>query len=331
MDAAALTSSRAALVGPYQGSTLLPVNLPTPIDKPERLAHWDAGPRLAICNLELLSGLHFDANSAKDAVTLAFVNLDKKPLKSQSLVRLVRPDAKVFEQQLSLVYDYAELRDDRGAEVLVQVGPPIPFWASIVGLQPHRHKWTLELLDLVMSLTIHVEMRFKHAFACPRPAELSPQIQSMIPSPGHAAWPSGHAAEVFAVVSVLQALLQNANQSGDRYAEQLQRLAARVATNRTVAGVHYPVDSAVGRLLGTALADFVVARATGRPKFHERGFNGRKFHDAEGGAIDFDLRVSMTNGQSGYYEYEAQGTTVTESALLAFIWRKAAAEWKHMG
>ena len=54
---------------------------------------------------------------------------------------------------------------------------------------------------------------------------------------------------------------QDAN--GDASREQMQRLAARIAINRTVAGLHYPVDSAVGRLLGTALGEFLVARATG--------------------------------------------------------------------
>jgi membrane-associated phospholipid phosphatase len=45
---------------------------------------------------------------------------------------------------------------------------------------------------------------------------------------------------------VLQALLPK----GDKYKEQLERQAARIAVNRTVAGLHFPVDSAVGRLAG---------------------------------------------------------------------------------
>ena len=81
---------------------------------------------------------------------------------------------------------YADLREDRGAEILAQAAGTIDFWASIIGLQAHRHKWTLELLDLAFGMAVHVHMRFKHAFACPRAAELSPQIQTMIPTPGHA-------------------------------------------------------------------------------------------------------------------------------------------------
>lgn len=278
---------------------------------------------MAVCELEMLSGLCFDINQGKAAVTLGFVNLDKKPLKDLTLTRLVRPGETIFKQQLDLVANYAELREDRGAEVLAQTGGGAAFWASIVGLTAHRHKYTLELLTLAMSLATHVEMRFKHAFACPRPVDLSPQIQPMIPTPGHASWPSGHATESYMTCAVLQALIPH----GDKYREQLERLAARIAVNRTVAGLHYPVDSAVGRLLGTSLADFFVARCTGQ-KVHERGFNGTKFQGPKDQVLDFDPRVSITDNKSGYYEYGSTASAIAASPLLEFMWTKAAKEWQ---
>lgn len=121
--------------------------------------------------------------------------------------------------------------------------------------------------------------------------------------------------------TVLQTLLPN----GSKYKEQLERFAARCAVNRTVAGLHYPVDSAVGRLLGTALAEFFVARCTGA-KLHERGFDGRKFHGPNGHVIDFDPRVSMSDNQSGYYQLLPAAGTVPASPILAFMWDKAAKE-----
>ncbi|UUZ77638.1 hypothetical protein LP414_11350 [Polaromonas sp. P1(28)-13] len=145
----------------------------------------------------------------------------------------------------------------------------------------------------------------------------------MIPTPGHASWPSGHATEAYLACALMQALLPH----GAEYREQLERLAARIAVNRTVAGLHYPVDSAVGRLLGTSLAEFLVARCTGA-KLHERGFDGRKFHDTKGHVIDFDPRVSMVDNESGYYELFAGASAVAASPLLHFMWTKAAAEWK---
>jgi len=322
-----LTKSRSALVGPFQGPTL-PVNLPLPIDKADRLTQWAAERRLQVCELELLGGLHFDVNQAKESVTLGFVDLNRRPLKDHTVVRLIRPTAKVFKQQVGLVANYAELREDRGSEILSQTTPQVPYWGSVVGLQPHRHKWTLELITLSLLLASDVEMRFKHAFACPRPMELSPQVQPMIDTPGHASWPSGHATEAFTVATVLLALLENANGTGAKFREQLERQAARIAVNRTVAGLHYPVDSAVGRLLGTALGDFLVARCLGNNKLHERGFDGRKFHTPQGGVVDFDLRVSMDDHHSGYYEYLGKVGNIAASPLLAFMWSKAVKEWK---
>jgi hypothetical protein len=244
-------------------------------------------------------------------------------LKDIDLARLVRPTDKIFRQQLDLVSNYAELREDRGGETLAGMDGCPTFWATLIGLSAHRHKYTSELLTLALSLAGHVEMRFKHGFAVQRPVLLSPQVQPMIPTPGHASWPSGHATESYLTCALVQALLPH----GDKYREQCERLAARLAVNRTVAGLHYPVDSAAGRLLGTALAEYMVARCTGG-KVHERGFDGRKFHDAKGEVIDFDPRVSMADNKSGYYELSARASAIAASPLLRFMWKKAVAEWE---
>ncbi|MDP3169205.1 MAG: hypothetical protein Q8M91_02590, partial [Polaromonas sp.] len=86
-------------------------------------------------------------------------------------------------------------------------------------------------------------------------------------------------------------------------------------------------DSAVGRLLGTSLADFFVARCTGQ-KVHERGFNGPKFQGPKDQVLDFDPRVSMIDNKSGYYEYGSTASAIAASPLLEFMWTKAAKEWQ---
>ena len=191
---------------------------------------------------------------------------------------------------------------------------------------------TLQLLDLVFSLSVLVEMRFKQIFASIRPVAFSPQIQPMIETPGHGSWPSGHATEAFAVATLLEALLNTvpgtgSPPNGTLAREQLQRLAARIATNRVVAGVHYPVDSAVGRLLGTALAEFLVARATGT-RVHERGFDGRLFEGPNGEPLDFSLNQSMDHTSGNAYTRSATSTAVGNAPLLNWLWEEALKEWK---
>jgi hypothetical protein len=156
----------------------------------------------------------------------------------------------------------------------------------------------------------------------------------MIPTPGHGAWPSGHSTEAFITASVVQSLLDAAQPgkkkqpgNGEASHEQLQRLAARIAINRTVAGLHYPVDSAVGRLLGTALGEFFVARATGSP-VHERGFEAARFVHKDGAPMDFNLHAPMDQASGSAYTRSPKARDVPKAALLAWLWEEAVKEWQ---
>ena len=155
-----------------------------------------------------------------------------------------------------MVLSWAELRNERATEILAQIDPQYAFWSSIVYMHPDRTKRTFELINMLLQFCVYVEMRFKHALACWRPVEYNAQVQPMITTPGHGTFPSGHATQVHAVA--LRAEIAAEAQSGEprdtaKMIEQLDRQAARIATNRVVAGVHFPVDSMAGRMLGVAL------------------------------------------------------------------------------
>ena len=116
------------------------------------------------------------------------------------IVHMIRPpnssgSTGFWAKQLDLVANWADLRAERCNEILSQLSPPLVFWASVLGLDPQRHKWTLEVVAAALRLANHAEMRFKHALACRRPVEMSPQLQPMIQTPGHGSLPSGHATE----------------------------------------------------------------------------------------------------------------------------------------
>ncbi len=330
VGADALILSRAAIVGPFNGAVLHATE--PGFDQPANLALWAEGPRHEACFSQLVEGLLFRTRSGPKEALLEFANLQASSIQRRPLVRLRAPTKAQFRKQLDLVAAYADLRADRAVEIVEQKLPPIAFWSSVVGLTAHRHKKTLQLIDLVFSLSVLVEMRFKQIFASLRPVAFSPQIQPMIETPGHGSWPSGHATEAFAVAVLLEALLDAAHTgpgtpNGALSREQLQRLAARIATNRVVAGVHYPVDSACGRLLGTALAEFLVARATGT-KLHERGFDGRLFEGPGGEPLDFSLHQSMDHTHGNAYTRSAATVGVGNAPLLNWLWEEALKEWK---
>ncbi len=316
-------------MGPFTGATLQ-VTEP-PFDKATNLKLWADGPRVTVCFTELVEGLLFKANPSTKQAELRFANLQASNVQRKTLVKLRAPGKSIFKKQLDLVAAYADLRADRASEIVAELPFPLPFWASVIGLSAHRHGKTLQLLDLAFSLAFHVEMRFKHIFAISRPVEHSPQIQPMVPTPGHGSWPSGHATEAFLVATLMESLLNAASPSGGTRngrasREQLQRLAARIAVNRTVAGLHYPVDSAAGRLLGTSLAEYLVARANGG-KVHERGFDGRLFEGPNGAALDFSLQDPMDHTHGNAYTRSAASTPVAKGPLVEWLWKEAIKEW----
>jgi membrane-associated phospholipid phosphatase len=262
------------------------------------------------------------------------------------LVRMQAPSVAVLQDQLDRVNGYADLRGDRAREILAQVTPQYAFWGSVVPIYPVRHGKTLELIGLVLRLAKYAEMSFKNAFAVLRPHELSPQVQPMIQTPAHGSFPSGHSTECFAVarycelVTETSPLPPNAPQRQQLRA-MLLRQAARIAINRTVAGVHYPIDSMAGELLGLGVADYILARfgaavATGQVDAWQldasltatvpngTGFTGNELLDFAAGARKPPTTyASPVNLGAG-----AVTCPVAASPNLNWLWNAARAEWK---
>jgi hypothetical protein len=321
----------------------------------ENLELWEPWVRASVVDFELHSRVGFTFSAGTTAsvwhlkITSA-VGVAPPTVEYKALVTMLRPTEDTFASQLEHVNDYADLRGDRGAEILAQLGGSSAFLASIAFLRPERTRWTLELLAAVLRFANHVEMRFKHALACRRPIEFSPQVQPMILTPGHGSLPSGHATEAFITAQVLRKLLHAAGQEenpdtvyvDDSYGEHLMRLAARVAINRTVAGVHFPVDSAAGAVLGLTLGNYLVTLFSGAGAYVPWTFDGTKF---VGPQPDGDFywtqfydvaatghgQKEVVNGAGDKYVSKAAQVTVAptkQSKVLRRLWDKAKAEWK---
>lgn len=277
--AAALMRTRDAIVGTERLD-------PTPgkagdLNLDVRLFRMARGYRGAAMISELLEDIAFvpedDNPPGKTSLAMSLMRRKAGPaVEFVPFVRIVRPGIAELSQAAPMVAAYAELRADRLSEIIVQKEYLIPFLASILPIDPTRNPALAEMLEVGLSLVTPVVMRVKLALGCPRPNQFSDRIQPIIPEPAHPAMPSGHATQIFTLATMLS-LLENPD-AGVSPNSQIYRLACRIAINRTVAGMHFPVDSAAGAVLGIQLGRYLIARGRGG-KVGSADFNGPLFRN----------------------------------------------------
>ena len=265
------------------------------------------------------------------------------------LVSLTPPDAAKIAEQMAEVRAAMDLRADRLPEIMAQSDGFSAFFAAQMPYGANRRPMTGHLIGAVQDTVVAVEQRMKHLCSVPRPVDLSFQIQPIIATPGHSAYPSGHATEAFAQATILAALRLSAAGVPDSELITailaklspaveaapvtdpvilLYRLAARIADNRTVAGVHYPVDSAHGGLLGLGVTLGLVGHCLGGGSEHPVP---EWVANANGWSGDFTLRKWCAALGGGAQQGWRSGTTTVARAepwqVLPALWRAAVAEW----
>ena len=247
--------SHATNVGPWTWATDGPQPLPLDFNSPANLRNWSADVRVMIMVQEITSSLAVrPISGTPDAVNVTLQN-------GTAIARIDRPGVETFAKQLNYLEYYADQRVERTAEILSQLTDLISPFGAVLPLHPERHRWTFELLQVALEAVSLIEMQCKHLLACRRPNEFSAQVHPMIQTPGHGALPSGHATEAFLVATLLRDLAQTAPHQPHLAEQQLLRQAARIAQNRTAAGVHFPVDSAAGATLGVSVGGYILEMA----------------------------------------------------------------------
>jgi len=114
--------------------------------------------------------------------------------------------------------------------------------------------------------------------------------------------------------------------------ELLMRQAARIAINRTVAGVHYPADSMAGQALGFAVAEYFIQRCTAGAANNVASltFDGAAYpgnQDFTGNEFYNPTTDAFMNPAPPYYARVAGAITVRQSLPLNWLWRQASNEW----
>ncbi|WP_050786835.1 phosphatase PAP2 family protein [Rhodobacter ferrooxidans] len=204
----------------------------------------------------LMQGVSVDFTPALLAGVVTTATLNCNTLAPTVTLTLDKGNSALWERQIAQVLAQRWHRPERIEEIVLQQSDILSFLTLGLPVAGDTHPWLTTLLDAVFEMAFRVVAEMKHAFAMPRPHELSPDVAPVIRTPSHGSFPSGHATEAFAAAAVLSAVFP------DR-APHLRQMAARIAMNRSFGGVHFPIDHYAGAMLGDALGGLAARRALG--------------------------------------------------------------------
>ena len=309
----ALQSSAAAL-SPVAGLGPLPATGITHLapDTAANMARWAPDVRAMLLQASFAPYLATTCDPSTRDVTVSYAGA--------ALWTAARPSAATLAVQVGHVRNYIDQRGDRGAEVMAQLGDFSAFFGIILGLSGARNAKTYELLAHVLMLSGAATMLPKHMLAIRRPDEIDTRVMPLVATPCHGAYPSGHATQAFAMATVLAALIRSVPghfPDMDKRIDLLYRQAHRIAVNRTVAGVHYPMDSKAGALLGLQLGRVMTGLMAGGATGPALILNPNTEADRDFTFADIAPHLIPAAG----------GTTLAAHNLFGWIWAQARAEF----
>lgn len=245
-----------------------------PDDSPTTAPAWTGGdpPRLAMTTQDVASQsslFGYDAQVLHQVVTQQV--LGQARLSAEAAIAKVstigdkvvsalqRPSVKMLEAEFALTDKAAGRRTEQLEELFTQAGSASIFFATLAGIADDSHPYTAQFLNVATEALGHFVHGIKHAFAVPRPWKGKSALAPIVAMPSHASFPSGHASYAYMTAELLSALSPSANR------DVLLEVAKYIADNRVVAGVHFPVDSVGGEVLGRGVAAWLAALGSTNP------------------------------------------------------------------
>lgn len=155
-------------------------------------------------------------------------------------------NSREIEEEIALLISYKSLRtEEKITEIknqdnfeTIQFGGRLMSEYFNSALFPETSKLLKQSFEDITT----IELAYKEIFNRVRPTYLDSRVDTVIPIPGHPAYPSGHSTQIHFMAYVLSEL-----EPGQK--DNLLREAENVAKNREIAGVHYPSDSKAGEIL----------------------------------------------------------------------------------
>ena len=166
-----------------------------------------------------------------------------------------------------LVRAYVDERPDAMGEIVAQNSEFLTYFMDLLSFGPSSHPATTKVMQAASLIGLFCCQYWKNKYRRVRPAQLFPGLLPPVATPGHAAFPSGHATQAHLVYKCLWSLLPAAGIGGTANspytiaAPALERLARRIARNREIAGLHYPSDSVAGRHLANKIFNNILLKA----------------------------------------------------------------------
>ncbi len=158
-------------------------------------------------------------------------------------------------EELKLLHAYVLLRTPERIKQIkaeqvadgIKIGPE----TITAYMSDPRYPLTGKVISQLFDEITPIVMRIKTKYDRVRAHKLDPTLAPAIDVPEHPAYPSGHSTQAHAIAFVLTVI------APERQTE-FESDALRVAVNREIAGVHYPSDSAAGRILARQIVDLML-------------------------------------------------------------------------
>jgi len=173
------------------------------------------------------------------------------------------PAARVPADEIEELFTLVDYRPAVIDEALAQCNGFLQYYSGLLMFSRSSHRYTFLLANFAVEAGTFFAMHFKHRRygglgPRPRPSQLCPWLLPPIAVPGHASYPSGHATQSMLLSLLLSNVMPDAVRlstinpvTGAFGQSLLLKLAERIGRNREVLGLHYPTDSAAGRMLAT--------------------------------------------------------------------------------
>jgi acid phosphatase (class A) len=161
------------------------------------------------------------------------------------------------DEQLRLVIGASDEREPRFVEIIDQndAEGAIKYWLGMLMIDAHSAPATYQLIRAARRIGEVVVMCLKHHFREARPSQACPAIVPMIDPPVTPSFPAGHALSAHLISAFLRAAQRPFVQPA-----MLDTVAGRVAYNRVIAGLHYPLDNEAGARAADLVYSMLIAK-----------------------------------------------------------------------